>query len=349
MTFVAIDPSETRTPVPKVRGIGRTRAIASATLALALVLAAVAGAFLLFPAAEPHRSETIRIGRIEDWPEIKNGVPELAPAKPRASAEYANDLPGAVERSSGSPEQREFAAQPQLPASRDSGRVSAEASSTAFENSPPAPSREGQAHAAPPGGAVATAQPMVIDSPDAQKTSTPPILPVAAPAPAQPSAPTVALSGLQNQPTPPRLKGEPVVPPASDLVAPETAIAASSRQQPAGPEARTHSSKPQLERRSRQKHAAPQRASATPAPATHRIRNSTNDPKAEPRKGRAASSKPQLAASSQLQAAGSGVVSGATVNAEPPKVPADGERLRVFGIPLATAREVKDCLLEFRC
>jgi hypothetical protein len=345
MTFVAIDPSETRTPVPKVRGIGRTRAIASATLASAFVLAAVAGAYLLFPAAEPHRSETIRIGRIEDWPEIKNGVPELAPAKPRASADYANDLPVPVERSSGSPEQRE-PAQPQL---RASGPVSAEASSTAFESSPPAPSREGQTHAAPPGGAVAAAQPMVIDSPDARKTSTPPILPVAAPAPAQPSAPTVALSGLENQPTPPRLKGEPVGPPASDLVARETATAALPRQQPAGPEARTHSRKPQLERRSRQNHAAPQRAGATPAPATHRIRNSTNDPKAEPRKGRAASSKPQLAASSQLQAAGTGVVSGATVNAEPTKAPADGERLRVFGIPLATAREVKDCLLEFRC
>ena len=70
MKPIALDASETRAPVPAAERARWPWAVALAGVALV----ALAGAIFLIPTEGARPAESVRIGRVPDWPEIKNGV-----------------------------------------------------------------------------------------------------------------------------------------------------------------------------------------------------------------------------------------------------------------------------------
>ena len=83
MTTPAIDPSQTRAGPAPDKGVPGKTALAAFQVALgAAGLAGVAaGAIWLVSESEPPPRSEVRLAAVKDWPEIKNGVPNLAPAQ----------------------------------------------------------------------------------------------------------------------------------------------------------------------------------------------------------------------------------------------------------------------------
>src|SRR4051812_35278602 len=83
-----LHPSEIRAPAPEKRaGRKHLRALQIGVAAAAVAASFAAAAYVVTQLPE-EPAPKVTFNRIEDWPEIKNGVPALAPPKP-ASADPA--------------------------------------------------------------------------------------------------------------------------------------------------------------------------------------------------------------------------------------------------------------------
>jgi hypothetical protein len=91
----SLHPSEIRLPAPERRVAGR---ILLGVAAVGVMASFAAGAFFLARLPE-EPAPKVTFTRIEDWPEIKNGVPELAPRKPAQAAPVASATPPLVPES----------------------------------------------------------------------------------------------------------------------------------------------------------------------------------------------------------------------------------------------------------
>jgi hypothetical protein len=101
-----LHPSEIRAPAPEKRaGRKRLRALQIGVAAAAVAASFAAAAYVVTQLPE-EPAPKVTFNRIEDWPEIKNGVPALAPPKPAPTATLAPTMP----------EQAPLAAAPQQPA-----------------------------------------------------------------------------------------------------------------------------------------------------------------------------------------------------------------------------------------
>src|SRR3954447_5100736 len=78
-----LHPSEIRAPAPEKRaGRKRLRALQIGVAAAAVAASFAAAAYVVTQLPEEEPAPKVTFNRIEDWPEIKNGVPALAPPKP---------------------------------------------------------------------------------------------------------------------------------------------------------------------------------------------------------------------------------------------------------------------------
>src|ERR687898_3108868 len=80
MITPSLHPSEIRAPARKRTG-RKLRLAAGLGFAAAFVAASFAAGAYFLGALPEEPPATVTFNRIEDWPEIKNGVPELAPRK----------------------------------------------------------------------------------------------------------------------------------------------------------------------------------------------------------------------------------------------------------------------------
>src|SRR3954453_4855389 len=85
MSPVANHRSEARAPGDRAERLARASAVAVAALGVVLA-AAGGGPVFLLPADEPRPPPAVHIGRAADWPEIKDGVPELVPSRTAGGA-----------------------------------------------------------------------------------------------------------------------------------------------------------------------------------------------------------------------------------------------------------------------
>ena len=80
-----LHPSEIRASAPEKRaGRKRLRALQIGVAAAAVAASFAAAAYVVTQLPE-EPAPKVTFNRIEDWPEIKNGVPALAPQKPSTS------------------------------------------------------------------------------------------------------------------------------------------------------------------------------------------------------------------------------------------------------------------------
>ena len=78
-----LHPSEIRAPAPEKRAVRkRLRALQIGVAAAAVAASFAAAAYVVTQLPEEEPAPKVTFNRIEDWPEIKNGVPALAPPKP---------------------------------------------------------------------------------------------------------------------------------------------------------------------------------------------------------------------------------------------------------------------------
>jgi hypothetical protein len=88
-----LHPSEVRVPAPEKRaGRKRLRALQIGVAAAAVAASFAAAAYVVTQLPE-EPAPKVTFNRIDDWPEIKNGVPALAPPKPAPAAAVAPPLP----------------------------------------------------------------------------------------------------------------------------------------------------------------------------------------------------------------------------------------------------------------
>jgi hypothetical protein len=85
-TKLALAPSEIRSPAVEPWAGKRRPALLAMQVALgvACLIGFFVAARMLLAGSDPHQVE-IRLGKIEDWPEIKNGVPDVVPARAMTS------------------------------------------------------------------------------------------------------------------------------------------------------------------------------------------------------------------------------------------------------------------------
>ena len=104
-----LHPSEIRAPAPEKRaGRKRLRALQIGVAAAAVAASFAAAAYVVTQLPE-EPAPKVTFNRIEDWPEIKNGVPALAPPKPAPADPAAAVAPPPM------PERAPLAAAPPQP------------------------------------------------------------------------------------------------------------------------------------------------------------------------------------------------------------------------------------------
>src|SRR6476619_2506996 len=88
-----LHPSEIRAPAPEKRaGRKHLRALQIGVAAVAVAASFAAAAYVVTQLPE-EPAPKVTFNRIDDWPEIKNGVPALAPPKPAPAAAVLPPLP----------------------------------------------------------------------------------------------------------------------------------------------------------------------------------------------------------------------------------------------------------------
>jgi hypothetical protein len=376
MKPIALDASETRAPVPAAERARWPWAVALAGVAFV----ALTGVIFLIPTEGPRPAESVRIGRVPDWPEIKNGVPDLVAPSTAGQSDVSDRSIRPAETSPHS-----LASETQAGASPPDRRV-VERTSTQDTFQPPSPPPAAAVALPPTVSARGSAPIQKGDVGPAEASSESPLA-LQPPATAPPNNANAAFAPAA---TVPRLRpgadGRSAVPdpaqgsdsvrsgavvqgagdlapsaetlpdhPSGTAAMPETsgpgsATPPTSPSRPGGAaEQRPNAEKGQPDARAkravgaRKANGSARQASTAPA-----IRPNSKAP-IRTKSANTASHGPSPARSNGKLAAASppeGTQAGTGVQqtTTPP-----GERMRVLGIPLPTGREVRDCLLEFRC
>ena len=104
-----LHPSEIRAPAPEKRAVRKRLRALQIGVAAAAVAASFAAAAYVVTQLPEEPAPKVTFNRIEDWPEIKNGVPALAPPKPASADPAASAAPPPM------PERAPLAAAPPQP------------------------------------------------------------------------------------------------------------------------------------------------------------------------------------------------------------------------------------------
>jgi hypothetical protein len=311
---------ETREPrrlAQRRRGTGLVVIVGQVTIGIAGLAVLVAIACLLWDRTKaPFREVTFASAK--DWPTISNGVPDLKPS------EAPPDVPLAT---------------------------SAERPSTAAIEIPDSASPAASLITAP----VTDAVPAVDRTPPVASSAS-----ATDPPGAQPDVPTAAEAVINASPD--TLQSPGALPSAA--VDDGNAVAAASETSADGQnasviapssvtDARSGNAEVSAERDERagalrsNRSGTDQRVRAPAALSSQTAKPRAATDKAEPerRKARLAESKRTRTAATQEQARPDLTTETSAVTQPAP----DGERTRLLGIPLPTGREIKECLLQFRC
>lgn len=299
-------------------GMGRKTLIQAALAMAAMsVFTIVCVSAMWLPSGRPvePRLPKVTFGPAEEWPEIRNGVPELAPAQrsARPAGALSDRRAPVIEQAPGV----DLAGSQDVPTARvvdqPSSALGTETPRTA------AVGRQADVRVETPISTrpINLAEPRLV--PEAPAPSS-----VHPPAPLPPPMSTIAPAGPSASATP--------------LV------------QADGAEIKRIEARNLEAKTSEAKRAVPKRDKANDAPRAKRTAQS--DAKADPRAPSDAASptprKPAGSARTRTAAAQTPATQG--VDPPPTVAPAPEEpRTRLLGIPLPTGREVKECLLELRC
>ncbi len=361
------------TPIYRRTRTNAALAVALATTSIACLTGSFFGvAWLLSGVPEPPAREAT-FATAEEWPEIKNGVPELASAKTSRSTRLpSNRSPATFEKapagSVGSTPDAASVARtaPQAPSASDALNAEAPVRNTPTSQSVVPPSRKPISTASTTAtDAIARAEPMV-GSPAVE--GTPPAALAASastlltPRPEMPFQTESAGGGSTGdaqqsgpRPTPTQVEsrtrenaGETMAPSSHKAAeAQEVSAAVASPSSPDGAAGHGKSAaKQQGERAVRSQRngtdAQGARAVAQPSPSTKT--RSTSKAELERRKEKLARQPRTRTASAQPQE--SSDASPRPAAAQPAE---ENERVHLLGIPLPTGRKIKECLLELRC
>lgn len=344
MISVTIDPTEVRPPPGKARRTRKGALRLALPLSLGLFGVATAGAVAFWPVEKPVQPpQPVRAAatNIADWPEIKDGVPELVSAPARAVGETtASVVSRAVAEPRPSPASTLTSAQPAtpfrtgasarfVPAQGGDGPVSpapfepaAPPSQSPASGQPAAAAADELRRSSPLPAAQPAAEPVVqasvipADSAgDAAASPALPAPPVAVPPQAAPASPTLPDPALPAEVAPPAVSG---------LRGP---VSGATAEAPASPP--RHGVK-KVKAEARKEPVQDASAAAKPS--------------AKKRQVAAAATKPETGPAAQGGAASPGTK--AAAQNEPAKAAADEDRVRVFGMTLPgfvpTGRKIKE-------
>ena len=287
----------------------------------------------------PEPQGEVRLGRVNDWPEIKNGVPELVSATPAAPTRFAGPPNEARDSAKTGPSAFSGLSQPldtafAAPSNSAEPFLSGGQRSNAALTKPQASGNPERSSVSMSGPAAPLGEHKTTSVPVQEEAKLPSVVPAPV-APKLPSdgerigAETVVErdnAAIQHPPASPRV---------SDAGGPALRLEDREARPPNSQRQRTNNRTPE------------QPAARSPGP---KVRTSTNETTAERRKERqTGEGRKRTAAVSDGQAKGAGASQTPSNQAESARAEPKDERIRVFGIALPTGRQIKECLLELNC